>query len=94
MYGMATTGSLPSILGWVQPRFRTPEAAILLSLGVAAGVALLGDIGLVAQSANFAIFLGFVAVNLSLIVLRFIQPEVSRPFRLAPTIPGVPSSRC
>lgn len=90
MYGMGRTGTLPSFLGQVQARFQTPDAAIALSLAIGAGIALLGDIGLVAQSANFAIFLGFIAVNLSLITLRFTQPEVERPFRLTPSICGVP----
>jgi len=80
----------PTFLGRVQARFQTPDAAIALSLAIGAGIALLGDIGLVAQSANFAIFLGFVAVNLSLIALRFTQPEVKRPFRLAPSVGKVP----
>jgi APA family basic amino acid/polyamine antiporter len=57
---------------------------------IGTAIALLGDIGLVAQSANFAIFLGFVAVNLSLITLRFTQPETERPFRLAPSVLKVP----
>jgi APA family basic amino acid/polyamine antiporter len=78
------------VLGRVQPRFRTPDAGIALCLAIGAGIALLGDIGLVAQAANFAIFLGFVAVNLSLITLRFTQPHVARPFRLKPSLGRVP----
>jgi APA family basic amino acid/polyamine antiporter len=90
MYGMGRTGTLPATLGRVQARFQTPDAAIALALAIGAGIALVGDIGLVAQSANFAIFLGFVAVNLSLLRLRFTQPEVERPFRLVPSVGGVP----
>jgi APA family basic amino acid/polyamine antiporter len=90
MYGMGTTGTLPSFLGRVQPRFQTPYVAIVLSLVIGAGIALLGDLGLVAQSANFAIFLGFIAVNCSVIALRFKQPDVERPFRLRPSLGKVP----
>jgi amino acid transporter len=90
MYGMGTTGTLPSFLGRVQPRLQTPDAAIALSLAIGAGIALLGDLGLVAQSANFAIFLGFIAVNCSLITLRFTQPDIERPFRLRPSVGKVP----
>jgi APA family basic amino acid/polyamine antiporter len=90
MYGMGTTGTLPSILGRVLPRFQTPDVAIALSLAIGVAIALLGDLGLVAQSANFAIFLGFIAVNCSLIALRFKQPDVERPFRLRPAVGKVP----
>jgi APA family basic amino acid/polyamine antiporter len=90
MYGMATTGSLPQVLGHVHPRLRTPHVAVVAALVIASCFSLLGDIGLVAQSANFAIFLGFIAVNLSLIVLRFTQPGADRPFRLAPNIGRMP----
>lgn len=81
IYGMADTGSLPAVLAWVQPRFRTPALAIALALAASSALAFSGDIGLIAESANFAIFLGFAAVNASLIALRFTQPAIQRPFR-------------
>ncbi|HEU4760520.1 MAG TPA: APC family permease [Dehalococcoidia bacterium] len=82
IYGMASTRALPRFLAWVHPRAQTPARAIVLCLVVSGGFALSGDIGLVAGATNFAIFIGFAAVNLSLIVLRYSQPEVARPFRL------------
>lgn len=90
VYGMATAGSLPSTLGVVHGRFRTPAVAILLCTVGAIGVATFGDIGLAAQVANFAIAVGFAAVNTSLIVLRFRQPDTPRPFRLPLTVARVP----
>lgn len=90
VYGMAMTGSLPTPLGQVHARFRTPALAISLCTVAAAGVAIFGDIGLVAQTANFAIALGFAAVNVSLIVLRFRQPDTPRPFRLPFAVARVP----
>ena len=61
---------------------RTPARAIVLALVVSAGFALSGDIGLVAGATNFAVFIGFAAVSLSLIVLRFTHPDLARPFRV------------
>jgi APA family basic amino acid/polyamine antiporter len=90
LYGMATTGSLPALLGAVHRGSRTPVAAIALCAAGAIGVATLGDIGFVAQSANFAIILGFAAVNISLIVLRFRRPGIDRPFRLPLSVGRVP----
>jgi len=90
IYSMADTGSLPRFLAWVHPGVHTPARAIVLSLVVSVGFALSGDIGLVAGATNFAVFVGFAAVNLSLIVLRFRQPEVERPFRVPLSIGRVP----
>jgi APA family basic amino acid/polyamine antiporter len=90
VYGMATSGSLPSRLGSVHRNSRTPVAAIAVCTVGALGVAVFGDLGFVAQTANFAIVLGFAAVNVSLIVLRFRQPGAERPFRVPFAIGQVP----
>jgi APA family basic amino acid/polyamine antiporter len=90
MYGMATEGALPGALGYIHPRYRTPAVATGVALLISAGFALFGDIGLVAESANFTIFLGFGAVNISLIVLRFTHPDLKRPFRVPGSIGRVP----
>jgi APA family basic amino acid/polyamine antiporter len=82
IYGMATGGSLPRFLAWVHPGARTPARAIALCLLVSIGFAMSGDIALVAGATNFAVFVGFAAVSLSLIVLRYTQPGLPRPFRL------------
>ena len=89
-YGMAATGSLPRVAGRVHRRFRTPALAIAGAAVLACGVATVGDIGFVAESANFAILLGFTAVNISLIILRLRQPALERPFRLPGAVRGVP----
>ena len=90
IYGMAATGTLPCFLAWVHPGAQTPARAIVLSLIVSIGFALSGDIALVAGATNFAVFIGFAAVNVSLIVLRFTQPETPRPFRLRLNIGRLP----
>ena len=82
IYGMAARGSLPRFLAWIHPSVHTPVRAIVLSLVVSVGFALSGDIGLVAGATNFAVFVGFAAVSLSLIVLRFTQADTPRPFRV------------
>jgi APA family basic amino acid/polyamine antiporter len=90
IYGMASTGSLPRFLAWVHPGLQTPARAIVLSLIVSCGFALSGDIGLVAGATNFAVFIGFAAVSVSLIVLRFTQPDTPRPFRLPLNVGRLP----
>lgn len=90
IYGMAGRQALPRFLAWVHPGVRTPARAIALSLVVSVGFALTGDLGLVAGATNFAVFVGFAAVNLSLIVLRFTNPELHRPFRVPLSIGRMP----
>jgi APA family basic amino acid/polyamine antiporter len=87
---MASTAALPRFLAWVHPRVQTPARAIVLSLVVAIGFAASGDIGLVAGATNFAVFIGFAAVNVSLIVLRYKQPDLVRPFRVPLNIGKLP----
>jgi APA family basic amino acid/polyamine antiporter len=82
IYGMAATEALPRFLAWIHPGVRTPARAILLCLVISVGFALSGDLALVAGATNFAVFIGFGAVNVSLIVLRFTHPDVKRPFRV------------
>ena len=82
IYGMASTDALPRFLAWVEPHRRTPMRAIALSLGLAIAFALTGELAFAAGASNFAIFVAFVAVCVSLAVLRFKQPDLPRPFRL------------
>jgi APA family basic amino acid/polyamine antiporter len=90
IYGMASAGSLPLFLAWVHPGVSTPARAIVLSLVVSLGFTLSGDLELVAGATNFAVFVGFAAVSLSLIVLRFTHPDLPRPFRVPFAIGRLP----
>ncbi len=90
IYGMAGRRALPRFLAWVHPGVRTPARAIVLSLLVSGSFALTGDIGLVAGATNFAVFIGFAAVNVSLIVLRYTHPDIERPFRVPLAIGRMP----
>jgi len=90
MYGMSRRRLLPAVVGNVWADRGTPWVAIAIAASIAAVFSLSGDIGYVAQVTNFAVFALFVAVNGSVIRLRFTQPERERPFRLRPTIGRVP----
>lgn len=51
---------------------------------------LLRDIAIVANIANFMIFIVFFMVNLSLIKLRYADPDRKRPFKVPFTIGRLP----
>jgi APA family basic amino acid/polyamine antiporter len=89
-YGMATRRLFPPVLRRVSASQGTPWTATVMVTGVAIVFALSGDIGLVAQVTNFAVFVLFVAVNLSVVRLRFSQPDRPRPFRLPITVARMP----
>ena len=83
-FGMARSGSLPGFMASVHPGRRTPWTAILL-VGLGALLFMFaGDIAFVANISNFTLFVTFVVVNLSAIVLRYREPGSTRPF----SVPG------
>ena len=80
LYGMADVAALPRGLGTLSRR-RVPVRAVLIVTVVAAGFVAVGDIGLVASVTDVAVYLVFVAVNGTVIALRFWQPKRYRAFR-------------
>jgi basic amino acid/polyamine antiporter, APA family len=89
-YGMATAGALPAALTRLGNRSRAPHVAIIVSILVAGGFLLIGDLTLIASVTDFAIYLVFVAVNIAVVVLRFRSPDQPRPFRSPLAIGRVP----
>lgn len=90
MYGMAMNGALPSGLATVHSKRQVPQNAIWVSLVVVIGFILIGNLELIASVTDFAIYLVFVSVNVTVIVLRFRQPNVRRGFRSPLSIGRVP----
>jgi len=82
LYGMAKAGSLPSILGRVYTRTGTPWVAVIGIFATSVAFALVGDIVIVANIVVFAIIITFAMVNLSVILLRYVRPDIERPFRV------------
>ena len=81
-YGMAESSSLPRILSESRLRTRTPWMAILGTTVMTIVFILLNDIGYLAGITEFTVFITFVVINGSLIVLRYKQADVYRPFQV------------
>ncbi len=81
-FGMARDDSLPHVLSRLHKKRRTPWLAILLSMMVVLGFIAIKNIRTVAEVANFGVFITFIAVNASLIALRFKAPKARRRFRV------------
>lgn len=88
-FAMARDGLLPFKLARLHQRFKTPYLIIAVT---AVMVSLIGGflpIGIVAELANIGTLAAFVMVSIGVIILRYKQPALERPFRV-PLFPFLP----
>lgn len=90
MFGMARDKSFPNLLTKIHSKTKTPWVAIITIMIMALGFSLIGDIVIVANIAVFAVVITFSAVILSLIVLRYTQPNIERGFKVPVNIGKFP----
>jgi len=90
LYGMARNRSLPFLLGKVHSKTKTLWIAVIGIFVTSVAFAFIGDIVIVANITVFAIVVTFAMVNLSVILLRYVQPETKRPFRVPVNIGKFP----
>ncbi|MCG2724318.1 MAG: amino acid permease [Nanoarchaeota archaeon] len=70
LYGMREDHSFPESLGYIHPKNNVPYMSVLVTSIFAIVLAAVGNIMLLANLTNFAIFAAFFSVNFSLIILR------------------------
>ena len=80
VYVLATNRQIPSWLGKLGGRRSTPHIAILIASAFAIGLVLPGDVELLAGVFAFGATLAISIAHLSLIRLRFTDPDRERPF--------------
>jgi APA family basic amino acid/polyamine antiporter len=90
VFGMADSGALPARLATVREAGAVPAAAVLCAGVAAIGFAAIGDLSTIASVTDFAVYVVFLAVNTTVVVLRFRTPDARRPFRSPGSIRGVP----
>ena len=88
-YTMSKDGLLPPVFAVVHPKFRTPWLASLLTGGFAMAMAGLLPIGLLGELVSIGTLLAFAIVCAGVLVLRYTDPGIARPFR-TPLVPLVP----
>ena len=89
-YTMSKDGLLPPVFSAVHPKFRTPWLASLLTGAFAMAMAGLLPIGLLGELVSIGTLLAFAIVCGGVLVLRYTDPDIARPFR-TPLVPLVPA---
>lgn len=81
-YGMAKEKSLPGFFGLVHSHTKTPWIAVIGIFIASILFTLIGDIAVVAKITVFATLITFAMMNLSVIVLRYTEPIIERPYKI------------
>jgi len=90
LLNMSKESNALKLLSYVSPKRKTPLAALILILIIMCGFALIGNIETIARIATIFIFITFIIVNLSVIVLRINEKEMVRPYRIPLSIKNIP----
>ena len=85
-YGMADTGSLPRFLSFVSSKTRTPVIAIVIISLLSILFTFINDLTIVANITNASVFITFMLINGSVILLRYKKPRHKRPFKVPLTV--------
>jgi APA family basic amino acid/polyamine antiporter len=88
-FSMSKDGLLPKSFGKVHPKYKTPYITTILTGAVAMLVAGIFPIGLLGELVSIGTLLAFVIVCGGVLVLRYKQPNINRPFK-TPFFPLVP----
>jgi len=88
-FSMSKDGLLPKSFGKVHPKYQTPHITTMITGAVAMVVAGLFPIGLLGELVSIGTLLAFVIVCGGVLVLRYKQPDLKRPFK-TPFFPLVP----
>jgi APA family basic amino acid/polyamine antiporter len=94
IYGMSRQGLLPSALGEVHSKRRTPHLAILAVLVVALALALSGTLTYLAGTTSLLLLLVFFTVNVSLMVIKRRDQEKPDTFRAPAPVPAAGAVAC
>jgi len=88
-FSMSRDGLLPGAFRQLHPVYRTPVKVTLLVGTVTALLAGLLPLTTIAELVNIGTLAAFIIVSLGVIVLRYTQPLLPRPFR-CPLVPWIP----
>ena len=88
-YSMSKDGLFFKRFGDVHEKYQTPYFATLVTGGIALTTAGLLPIGILGELVSFGTLLAFIIVCLGILILRYQQPDLKRPFK-TPLFPATP----
>jgi APA family basic amino acid/polyamine antiporter len=88
-YTMSRDGLLPPVFGKIHPRLKTPHLTTMITGGAVAVAAGTLPIHILAEMVSIGTLLAFAIVCGGVLVMRYRQPELERPFK-TPFMPWVP----
>lgn len=80
IFSVAREGDLPEFLGRTHKDYSAPHAASFVILFVSVVFLFFGNLEILAGLSSFSALVGFLVVNLTVIVLRYKGPLIARPF--------------
>jgi APA family basic amino acid/polyamine antiporter len=89
-FAMSRDGLLPPLFSRLHPRFRTPHLSTMLVGVLVAIVAAVFPLDELARFVSIGTLAAFVMVSAGVIVLRYKEPDLHRPFR-CPWVPVLPA---
>jgi basic amino acid/polyamine antiporter, APA family len=81
-YSLSTNRQIPSALGRLHPQRSTPYVLIIAAAVIAAALAATQDLDLLIGTYAFGAMLAFTIAHLSIVRLRFSEPDRDRPYRM------------
>lgn len=88
-YSMSKDGLLPKFFSKVHPKFQTPYITTIITGVIAMVIGGFAPINLLGELVSIGTLLAFVIVCAGILVLRYTNPEIHRPFK-TPLFPFVP----
>jgi len=82
VYVLATNRQIPSWAGKLEKTYSTPYIAIGIAAVLAIGLAIPGDIRILARVYAFGALLAVTIAQISIVRLRVVEPDLERPYRV------------
>lgn len=90
IYGMAASNSLPLIFRKVHIETGTPWVSIVVIGFAAVAFLFVGNLEFLASATNYTLFLSYIFINASVIILRYTSPDLTRTFKIPLNVKRLP----
>ncbi|VVC04598.1 Amino acid permease [Candidatus Bilamarchaeum dharawalense] len=82
VYSMSSSGLVSRRISWIHPKYCTPWWTVIIFSTIAMVLAFFGDMIFLGELYAFGALTAYTVTNLSLIQLRFAEPNMERPFKI------------